>query len=122
MVIEKRQSPRANIFCKITTIFGERLLVLNSYTENISEGGVKVILEEKLHVSTEVDLELSLSNGKAPIKCKGQVIWSNEIKSDEAERNYIFDTGIKFTQISQEDKNSVNELVRRLVKEQGNNE
>lgn len=119
MFMEKRKSPRANIFCKISTIFGERLLVLNSYTENISDGGVKVILEQKLHVSTEVDLELTLADHKPAIKCKGQIVWSDEIASDEPERHYIFDTGIKFTQISPEDLRSVNELVNRLIKEQG---
>lgn len=115
MFTEKRGFPRCNFFCKITAIFGERLLVFNSYTENMSEGGVKVFLEEKLYVPTIVDLELSLAENEEPVKCKGELVWVNEITSTETEGAALFDTGIKFTEISAQDKKKISELVKKLV-------
>lgn len=115
MFTEKREFPRGNFFCKITAIFGERLLVFNSYTENISEGGLKVFLEEKLHVSTIVDLELFLVENEPPIKCKGELVWVNEIISKETEREPLFDTGIKFSEIAPQDKKKINEMVKKMI-------
>ena len=54
--IERRRFPRRTLVCKITAIFGERLLMLSSHTENVGIGGIRVILQEKLHISTEVEI------------------------------------------------------------------
>lgn len=116
MFTEKRKFPRANLKCKISTVFGERLLIFNSHTENVGEGGVRVILEEKLHVPTEVDLELSLSDNEVPVKCKAQLAWVRELKP--AERTpFLFDTGVKFTQINDSDRKQIRELVKTLIAE-----
>ncbi len=114
MVTEKRGFLRGNVFCKITAIFGERLLVFNSYTENISEGGVKVFLEERLHTSTIVDLELFLAENAPPVKCRGELIWVKEIPSKEA-KELLFDTGIKFIELSPQDQKKISELVKKIV-------
>lgn len=115
MFIEKRRYPRGSFFCKITAIFGERLLVLNSYTENISEDGVKLFLEVKLHVSTVVDLELFLAENEAPVKCKGELIWVNEIEDLETQGRPLFDTGIQFSEMGQQDQEKVKGLVKKLI-------
>lgn len=115
MFTEKREFPRGSFFCKITAIFGERLLVFNSYTENISEGGVKVFLEEKLHIPTIVDLELFLEENGEPIKCKGELTWVNEIISEDAKRETLFDTGIKFIEITEADRSIIRDLVKKLT-------
>lgn len=120
MHTEKRKFPRGNFFCKITAIFGERLLVFNSYTENISEGGVKVFLEEKLNISTVVDMELSLANDEEPIKCKGELIWVQEIPPDQTEKESLFDTGIKFIEINEQDKKKISQLVKNLITKEQN--
>lgn len=114
MFTEKRQFPRAVIPCKISTVFAERVLVLNSHTENIGVGGIKVILEEKLHVSTEVDLDLFLLDKEKPLKCKGKIVWVDEITPVEI-RPRLFDTGIEFTQISDFDKQEVVKFVNTLL-------
>lgn len=120
MHTEKRKFPRGNFFCKITAIFGERLLVFNSYTENISEGGVKVFLEEKLNISTVVDMELSLANDEETIKCKGELIWVQEIPPDQTEKESLFDTGIKFIEINEQDKKRICQLVKNLIAKEQN--
>ncbi len=119
MKIEKRRFPRASIVCKITAVFAERLLVFNSHTENIGEGGIRVILEEKLHISTEVEVELFLLDRERPLKCKGQVIWTEEISPVGTEPRF-FDTGIEFMGISDPDQTDVRKLVNALLaQEQG---
>jgi len=110
MAKEKRMFPRANLTCRISVILDFRILVFNSEIENIGEGGIRVTLDEKLPVSTPLTLEISVTDKKIYIKCKGEVIWANEKKLTKDER-YVFDTGIKFTNLS----NSKKEEIRSLV-------
>jgi len=114
MVIEKRKFPRADITCKISTVFGERLLVFEVHTENIGEGGIRVILGEKLNIPTAVDLELFLENKEVPIRSKGEVVWAVEIKP-EGIRPRLFDTGIKFTLIDDLNKETIKKVVNELI-------
>lgn len=114
MDIEKRRFPRASIACKISTIFGERLLVFESHTENIGEGGIRVILEENLNISTIVDIELFLSEKELPIRCKGEIAWDKEMKPEKI-RPRLFDTGIKFTEINDYAREEIRKLVNTLL-------
>ncbi|MFH0827418.1 MAG: PilZ domain-containing protein [Candidatus Omnitrophota bacterium] len=116
MVIEKRKFPRADISCKIATVYGERLLVLEAHTENVGEGGIRVILGQRLNVPTTVDLDLFVSGVETPIRCKGEVVWANEVKPQGVNPR-LYDTGIKFTEIVEQNKNSIRQLVRSLVDE-----
>lgn len=114
MFIEKRRFPRTNFICKISTVFAERLLIFNTHTENIGEMGVRVILKDKLRVSTQLDLEIYLPNKEKPIRCKGEIAWAEELKPAEKEPR-LFDTGIKFLEISNSDKEDLKKLVDTLI-------
>lgn len=114
---ERRQFPRANIACKISVVFGERLLVFNCHTENIGKMGIRVILEEKLNISTNVGIELFLADRQQPLKCKGQIIWDKEINPTGIGPRF-FDTGIKFTEISGPDKEDIGKLVDTLISQE----
>ena len=50
--------------------------VLSAYTEDISCGGVKIVIEEALFKSCEVDLEIYFKQD--PLRCKGNVVWVTE--------------------------------------------
>ena len=113
MGIEKRKFPRANISCKISTVFGERLLVFNCHTENIGEGGAGVTLEEKLNISTIVDIELFL-NKEIPIRCKGKIVWSSEMKPVGISPR-LFNTGIEFIGIDDYSREEIIRLVNSFL-------
>jgi len=118
MSIEKRLFPRINIVCKISTVFGDRLLVFNTHTENVSGGGIRVILEEKLNVTTQVDIELFLFHTELPIRCKGQVIWAVELKPERI-MHRLFYTGIKFVEISDHNREEIKKLVAEILAKEG---
>ena len=116
MDIEKRKFTRANISCKISTVFGERLLVFNCHTENISEEGAGVILEEKLNISTIVDIELFLDK-EIPIRSKGRIVWASEMKPVGISPR-LFNTGIEFISIDDYSKEEIKRLVNSLTAEE----
>lgn len=114
MFKEKREFPRANMICKISVVFGERLLVFNVHTENIGEKGVRIILEHKLHPPTDVDLELFVSSREKSVKCKGQIAWVKEMVPKEI-KTPLFDTGIRFIDIDASDREEIKSLIKDLL-------
>jgi Tfp pilus assembly protein PilZ len=114
MLPEKRGFPRVNVTCKISVVSGDRPLVLNSHTENLGAGGVRVIIEEKIDYNKAIDLELFLSDREKPLKCKGKVVWVNEIKPTEIKPR-LFDTGIQFMEMSDPDRKQIRDFVNTVI-------
>lgn len=90
---EKRRYKRGDIHCRVFAYVAEPR-VIGAFTENVSEGGLRAILDEKLQVSSIINLELFLHDD--PTICKGKVVWVKPIKSSEYPGLYFFDTGIEF--------------------------
>lgn len=93
---------------------------VSTYTEDISEGGVKVFIAEKLKTSSIVILAIYLE--PRPIVCKGRVIWAKKRVSDFIEGEVFFDTGIEFYEIKEEDKLLIKDRVAELEKERESRE
>jgi len=88
---ERRKFIRRRIPCKIF-IFSPEERVISTFTEDICEIGVNLILDHKLDVDTELHLELYLED--EPILCDGRVAWVTEIKIDGT-RKKGYKTGVE---------------------------
>jgi len=88
----------------------------HTHTQNMSEGGINIILEEDLHRRDVVELKLYLTGKLTPIECKGQVAWSKAISPKSVEPR-IFSIGIKFIELKEDDKENIRKLVFCLLKE-----
>jgi hypothetical protein len=116
MFPERRKVPRISVTCKISASYAERLLVFNTHTEDLSEGGMKVILEQNMHIPTPVNIELFLGPDKAPFVCKGEVLWVKEVGPLGAPPR-MYETGIKFTGLSVEDSDKLLNALAIFAKE-----
>lgn len=114
--MERRKFPRASFPCKI--IVGSPLRLMTSYTQNIGEGGVRVILEEKLEVYKPVSLELFFSR-ENPVKCKGRIVWVVEKVNPVENTAITFDTGVEFTNIGEGELKYIQKIVRAIISRQG---
>lgn len=114
MFTEKREFHRIKIACKISIASTEKQLVFNCHTEDISAGGIMVIIEEEIIPPTVVDLELFLWYEEKPIKCKGQIAWVNEIVPKETKPR-LFNTGIKLIEISDSDREEIAKFVNNII-------
>ena len=106
---ERRQFVRVEYPCKVT-ISGPVEQTIYAKTENISAGGIRFIIKERLLVSSVVDLKLHIPN-KETIICKGRVIWVFGRKGPFFKGRQFFDTGIEFSTIDNKDVNTIKELV-----------
>lgn len=110
---DKRRFVRANFPCKIIIYtLGEEYTVV-AHTENIGTGGVRVIIGERLDISSQVGLELFL--GGAQIICKGRIVWVIERSGSSNIEANIWDTGIEFREISERDRKTVDSFVKTIV-------
>jgi len=107
---ERRRFPRANFLCKIIVRANKKEYFAT--TQNISSGGIRVILEDKLEVGTDTQITIFTSR---QIECQARVVWV--LPADEIQDS--FDTGIEFTQISKQDKDFLEVLVDTLLSQHG---
>jgi c-di-GMP-binding flagellar brake protein YcgR len=114
MAIERRQFPRVTLICKMTLTCGQKSLVYSSHTENVSVGGMRLILEEKLPVRRELEVELFLPDRQKSIKCKGQTIWVREVSPPGVNPRF-FDTGIEFMDMSDASKGILTEAINTFL-------
>lgn len=112
--IEKRKFLRARFPCKISIAnFPEH--TVSTHTENISAGGVRVIIGEKIEIGSTVGLEMYLK--EAVIACKGKVVWVVDKASPYKKGIHYYDTGIEFCDISDRDRNLINSMVEKVARQ-----
>jgi hypothetical protein len=77
----------------------QQYIVSIGRTLDVSEGGVKVETHRKLANGTELEMDIAIED--RIITAKGEVIHTEELK------NGLFGTGIRFSAISDEDRESL---------------
>jgi len=109
---ERRKFPRIKLPCKINLKREDSVETISTTTENISCGGVCIILPQQLGVYTSVGLTIDLGDGGNPIQCKATIVWSLR-RLDPQEKDYgFFDTGIEFSNLSQQDISRIAKIVQ----------
>ncbi|MFA6143046.1 MAG: PilZ domain-containing protein [Candidatus Omnitrophota bacterium] len=88
-------------------------------TVDISEGGMKLLLDEKLPISTIVDLKVTLPNSRKFAEVEGEVIWSEEVKEIDPSGKRLFHSGIRFLAVKEPSNGKLAEYVRSLASDLG---
>jgi len=112
---ERRKFPRVTYPCKVVLSTGEEKEEFALHTENISSGGVRMILQTKAEINDSVDLDVVI--GEKHIKSKGRVVWVLDVTTPGSEGPNLFDTGIEFTQLTAEDREFLGKLIEQLMTE-----
>ena len=90
---ERRQFVRGDFPFRVY-IYCPKKRILTTFTEDISQGGIKVMLDRRLEINTPVDLEILSDEGEKI--CRGQIAWVREVKPNK--RTKLYETGIRFTE------------------------
>jgi len=113
--IDTRRGIRVAFECVVIVKKKETSVVFRTQTENISIGGVCVILDKGLLKNTPVEIELFLPDYPVPITCGGKVAWSIRRNEYTKRKPLHFDTGLEFIDITQEDKSRLRRIIEELV-------
>ncbi len=121
MQIERRKFPRVKLKYKITVMCEGKVLlgapegfVFHTFSEDLSQAGVMVKLEQQLENASIVKLKLFITE-KFPFECKGSVIWTRKA-NPEGTKPDIFETGIKFMSLDGIELKLIGNLVRSFIK------
>ena len=120
---ERRKHFRVALKHKITIICEGKVLfgapedyVFHTFSENLSEVGVMVKLEQKLSDAAIVKLKLFVTE-KAPFECKGSIAWTKKV-NPEGTKPDIFETGILFIELDYTEQEIISNLVKSFIKKQ----
>ena len=114
---ERREYSRAKVAsfviirCELRyTISSKQPHEFHTHTENISEGGINVILEEELRCPDIVEIKLFLTGKLAPLECNGQVVWS-KLSSPASVAPPLYTTAIKFIGMGVSSREAIRKVV-----------
>ncbi|MFH1784515.1 MAG: PilZ domain-containing protein [bacterium] len=86
-------------------------------TRDISEGGVRIMMNTKILPGNIIDLEIILPDTAEPIKALGETVWEEEFLEG---RNLAYEIGVKFIKISPKDREKISKHVYKFLREGGN--
>jgi len=89
-----------------------------TYTEDLSSGGVRVTLREKLAVSELVDLKIYI--GDEFVHCKGKIAWIKEQASSVLDGILFYEAGLEFVDLKAGDQELIGRCVNGVESKQKN--
>lgn len=96
------------------TVRKKPFLKNNARTADISEGGIKIVLDEKLAKGTILELKISIPNSNRTQDVEGEIVWSEEAPDKPASGKRIFYSGVKFRALKPSPDNTLLTYIRSL--------
>jgi c-di-GMP-binding flagellar brake protein YcgR len=118
--VDRRRFVRVEYPCLITIRKGiSTPQSILTHTEDISIGGVRVIIRKRLGLMAEVDLELDLMDTLSTIRSRAIISWIAETPSGRQDASLNYDTGIKFIDIEDEYRRRIQKIVNHILSRRG---
>ena len=111
--IDQRRFPRASYKCVVTLSQQGQSATVDTVTENVGLGGIAVLLDRSFDIFSAVDLEVSLDDGKPPLRVQGTVVWV--VRRRDVKKGPSFDTGIKFSDLPAEDRARIEAVIDKAI-------
>ena len=86
----------------------------NGHTIDISEGGMRLVLDEKLPKGAIMDFKILIPGSSQDAEVEGEVVWCEEAKYDEASGKRHFCHGIKFLAVKEPSGKHLSDYIRSI--------
>jgi c-di-GMP-binding flagellar brake protein YcgR len=86
-------------------------------TRNISEGGLSIMILEKVRVGTLLSLNIALPDADQPIIATGRVLWIEEFTIYSTEAYTFYECGVEYVNILSQDQENICHYVMCNIKE-----
>jgi c-di-GMP-binding flagellar brake protein YcgR len=113
---DRRMFVRAKYPCLITvrTDTPPRQAIL-THTEDISVGGVRVVIRARMESGIKVDLEIDLMDTLPTIISKGAISWSAQIPPKRKKGHLHYDTGIQFIGLQGAQRQRIQNIINHIL-------
>ncbi len=105
---ERRRYPRINTSLRISYQLATDTLHSDCRGKDISEGGVRFTLHQKLEIGMTLKMCLCLQECSEPVWVVGKVVWTRETPGSE----YPYEAGIEFTLIEVATRSKIKENIQ----------
>lgn len=118
---ERRRHVRFKKALEVTYVIEKKPHLRDGKTVDISEGGLKLLLAEKLAIGTMMDLHIAIpcSDKTTDTEMEGEVVWSSEARDDAISGKRLFYSGIKFFAIPEPRGTSLIGYINSLAEDSG---
>ena len=86
----------------------------NGHTVDISEGGLKILMDEKLEKGAVVGFAIAIPGAGKPADVEGEVMWSEEFDGSEPSGKRLFYSGVRFLAVREPAGSKLIEYIRSL--------
>jgi len=93
------------------------ILGCGSRSLDISKGGIRLPIVQKLKPGTILELEINIENVSQPIKAIGEIMWISKRKPGR----YPFEVGVKFIEVTPIDSELLNGFCKDFLQKQNPN-
>ena len=83
-----------------------------SVSKNISGGGIRVILKEKMLPDSALEVKINISENDTAVSALGEIVWQEEMVMGT---DVCYETGIKFTKIAAEDRDKITHYIYKVL-------
>lgn len=119
MYEERRKHPRLNINIKVNwdkdEVGGLRQRGCSDITKDISEGGVCLIVYDKVDVGHSLRLKIELPTKKV-VESRGKVVWVKEFEIIGKSNEKRYDIGVEFSEVNSQDREEMKNFIQALLK------
>lgn len=91
---------------------------INSFTKNVSQGGICLFLNISLTKGTLLDLKLYLPEEKEPIQTVGKIVWIELFEVGDKTSKEQYEAGIEFMNINDADRVKIGRYVFGVLRNQ----
>lgn len=89
---------------------------------DISKGGMKLFLDEKLPKGAIVDLKLSTPDNKKTIEIEAEIVWTSDADVKDSSGKRFFHSGLKFIAVKESSGTHLSEYISNLTNETAQHE
>lgn len=105
---ERRRYVRSEVVVVEYSIEGRAVKGL-CLPNNISEGGISIIVNEDIEPNTAINLSIYISNDNKPVEIKGKVIWREDYFILPHKKHWVL--GIEFIKLGQGERQRLANVV-----------
>jgi len=99
---ERREHVRFNKALEVEYIVEKKThLRSNGKTVDISQGGMRLLVDEKFAKGVILDLKMKLPKTNRVVEVEGEVVWSEDAETDDPSGKRFFYAGVKFLGIKE---------------------
>ena len=114
---ERRSHKRFNKGLEVEYSVRKRPHLKNGNTIDLSEGGMKLLLDEKLPKGAIMDLKVHIPENRRTIEVEAEVVWTNDADKKDPSGKRFFFSGLKFIAIKEPAGMHLSEYLTHLKSE-----